>query len=305
MSTDADRIQRRRAAARARRRRQVRRRRTTALAVLAGLVIVIVVVASAGGSAKHASTPAPSPHPRAASVSAQTAALDRLAATGRPVYCAGRAKRLVALTFDDGPGPYTTLALRKLRAARVPATFFLVGKEIEEHRDLPAAERAQGAVGDHTWNHLFLPSLDPATANGEIARTAALIGSTSGAPPRLFRPPYGARTPAIDADARALGMVQILWDVDTRDSEGANYAGIASNVRRQVRAGSIVLMHENRGQTIRALDHVLATLRHKHLTPVTVPQLLAADPPTAAQLAAGPNGCGASAGQAAEGRASA
>jgi hypothetical protein len=60
-------------------------------------------------------------------------------------------------------------------------------------------------------------------------------------------------------------------------------------------------MHENRGQTIRALDHVLNTLRHKRLRPVTVPELLAADPPSAAQLAAGPNGCGASAGEAAEG----
>jgi peptidoglycan/xylan/chitin deacetylase (PgdA/CDA1 family) len=207
----------------------------------------------------------------------------------------------VALTFDDGPGPYTKLALRKLRGARVPATFFLVGKEIDAYPDLPAIERSVGPLGDHTYTHPQLTELDQATMQSEIARTRERITAASGTTPRLFRPPYGARNPAIDAQASALGMVEILWDVDTRDSEGANYAGIAANVRHQVKPGSIVLMHENRGQTIRALDHVLDTLKRDRLKPVTVPELLAADPPSAAQLAAGPNGCGASAGKAGEG----
>ena len=305
MSLDARTLERRRVAARReRRRRQVRRRRATALAILAALLLGIVLIAASGG-ATHPPAPAhrtaaARPHPVAAP-SQQQAALTRFAAAGKPIYCAGRAHRLVALTFDDGPGPYTGLALRKLQAAHVPATFFLVGKEIDAYPGLPAIERRVGPLGDHTYTHPELTTLDPATMQSEIARTQQRVATAAGAPPRLFRPPYGARNPAIDAEAKALGMVEILWDVDTRDSEGANYAGIAANVRHQVRPGSIVLMHENRGQTIRALDHILNTLRRQRLTPVTVPELLAADPPTAAQLAAGPNGCGASAGKAAEG----
>jgi peptidoglycan/xylan/chitin deacetylase (PgdA/CDA1 family) len=305
MSLDARTLERRRVAARReRRRRQVRRRRATALAILAALVLGIVLIAASGGAthppaAAHR-TAAARPHPVAAP-SQQQAALTRFAAAGKPIYCAGRGHRLVALTFDDGPGPYTRLALRKLQAAHVPATFFLVGKEIDAYPGLPAVERSVGPLGDHTYTHPELTTLDPATMQSEIARTQQRVASAAGAPPRLFRPPYGARNPAIDAEAKALGMVEILWDVDTRDSEGANYAGIAANVRHQVRPGSIVLMHENRGQTIRALDHILNTLRRQRLTPVTVPELLAADPPTAAQLAAGPNGCGASAGKTAEG----
>jgi peptidoglycan/xylan/chitin deacetylase (PgdA/CDA1 family) len=148
-----------------------------------------------------------------------------------------------------------------------------------------------------------LPLLCP-VAEHHLAPTVGVGQSpprAGDAPVRLFRPPYGARTEAIDRTAAGLGMAEILWDVDTRDSEGADYAGIAANIRREV-GRSIVHMHENRGQTIRALDHVLQTLHHKHLTPVTVPELLAADPPSPAQLAAGPQGCGASAGAATEGR---
>ena len=305
MSLDAQTLERRRVAARReRRRRQVRRRRATALAILAALLLGIVLITSSGGAAHPPApahrTAAARPHPVAAPTE-QQAALTRFAAAGKTIYCAGRGHRLVALTFDDGPGPYTRLALRKLQAAHAPATFFLVGKEIDAYPDLPAIERSVGPLGDHTYTHPELTTLDPATMQSEIARTQQRVATAAGTPPRLFRPPYGARNPAIDAEAKALGMVEILWDVDTRDSEGANYADIAANVRHQVKPGSIVLMHDNRGQTIRALDHVLNTLRHNQLTPVTVPELLAADPPTAAQLAAGPNGCGASAGKSAEG----
>ncbi|HEX3316914.1 MAG TPA: polysaccharide deacetylase family protein [Solirubrobacteraceae bacterium] len=300
MSLDAQTLRRRRVAERReRRRRQVRRRRATALAVVAAIVVVIVAVASSGGSASAPPQAAAPPHHRTAAVAtpnAQQAAVARLAAAGRPIYCAARRRRVVALTFDDGPGPYTRLALRKLHAAHVPATFFLVGKEVDAYRALPPVEGAAAAIGDHTYTHPQLTALDPSAMQSEISRAQTRISQAAHVPVRLFRPPYGARNPAIDGEAKALDMVEILWDVDTRDSEGADYAGIAANVRRQVRPGSIVLMHENRGQTIRALDHVIQTLRRKHLRPVTVPELLAADPPTAAQLAAGPNGCGASAG---------
>ena len=304
MSVDARSAKRRRAAARARRTRQIRRRRTTALALIGLFIVGIVILAAAGGGASgsHARAVPSQRDGAVASPAAQRAALDRFAAAPRPIYCGGRHRPLVALTFDDGPGPYTPLALRKLQAAQAPATFFLVGQAIADHRNLPALEHAQGALGDHTWTHPYLPGLDPTAAQREVARTRQLIVAVGGAPVRLFRPPYGARTEAIDRTAAGLGMAEILWDVDTRDSEGADYAGIAANIRREVRAGSIVLMHENRGQTIRALDHVLQTLHHKHLTPVTVPELLAADPPSPAQLAAGPQGCGASAGAATEGR---
>ncbi len=114
----------------------------------------------------------------------------------------------------------------------------------------------------------------------------------TGQPVVLFRPPYEGRTPAIDAEARALGLVEVLWNVDSQDSLGANYAGIERNVLAGLKPGSIILMHENHGQTIRAMPTIFAALRRDRLRAVTVPELIAEDPPSPAQLRAGVVACG-------------
>jgi peptidoglycan/xylan/chitin deacetylase (PgdA/CDA1 family) len=87
-------------------------------------------------------------------------------------------------------------------------------------------------------------------------------------------------------------MVEILWTVDSADSLGADYAGIARNVIAGLHPGAIILMHENRGQTIRAMLPIFAALARRHLRTESVPQLLAEDPPSVAQLRAGGSGCG-------------
>jgi len=222
-------------------------------------------------------------------------ALRRLAATGKPVYCGGRARPWVAFTFDDGPGVYTQLAVRILRAAHVPATFFIVGRNVARFPSAFRAEERIGALGDHTWAHPDLGFLAPAAVMQQIASTKRAIEGASGRRVRLFRPPYGVRNATVDATARRLGLVEVLWTVDSADSLGANYAQIARNVLAAMRPGSIILMHENRGQTIRALKFtVLPRLRRSHLKLVTLPQLLSGDPPSRAQLAGGAHGCGVS-----------
>src|SRR3954466_13386279 len=77
----------------------------------------------------------------------------RLARLGLPVYCGGGHGDGGALTFDDGPGPYTPVALRILRRSRARATFFLVGRRVAWYRSLVRTELARGAIGDHTWSH--------------------------------------------------------------------------------------------------------------------------------------------------------
>ncbi len=211
---------------------------------------------------------------------------------GLPVRCGGRRSRDVALTFDDGPGPYTALALRILRRAHLHATFFLVGKELPYRPWAPRAELRVGALGDHTWTHRFLPALPLATVREELAATRDAIERATGTPVELFRPPYGASDARIARVAASLGMVEVLWSVDTRDSEGATWSEIVATVAREARGGSIVLLHENRGQTIRALRFgIVPLLRRRGLVAVTVPQLLALDPPSIAELEAGPAGC--------------
>jgi len=290
-----------RRAARARALRRRRRAMTLAAFLvalgLAALLGSVVSRRSAGRTAVRATPPSVTVAlgpavARDSRLEAQLAAVERLAAYGLPLFCGGRSKRMVALTFDDGPGPYTRLAIAKLRKHHLRATFFLVGKQIRAFPGLARLEKPVGAVGDHTMTHPFLPALPRAEMVQQIAGAKALIEHAAAQPVVLFRPPYEGRTPAIEHEVRALGMLDVLWNVDSGDSLGANYAGTEHDVIAGLHPGSIILMHENRGQTIRALLTIFAALARDHLRAVTVPELVAEDPPSLAQLHAGGRGCG-------------
>jgi peptidoglycan-N-acetylglucosamine deacetylase len=228
----------------------------------------------------------------ASTSSSDASRLTGLIALGKPIYCAAPRGNEVALTFDDGPGPYTRLVLRKLRKHGVAATFFDVGRNIPLEPGTIPQERMIGAVGDHTFTHPLLTSLAPAAAREEITRTQVALAGASHGPIVLFRPPYGAHDSTIDGIVRSRGMLQILWTVDSADSLGANYAQIERNVISGLRPGAIILMHENHGQTVRALLSIFAALQSRHLRAVSVPRLLVDDPPSAAQVRAGGLGCG-------------
>jgi peptidoglycan-N-acetylglucosamine deacetylase len=233
----------------------------------------------------------PAPPAFHVSAEAQRAAIDRLVAAGHPVFCGGDAKPLVALTFDDGPGPYTRHTLQVLHQHGVRATFFLVAKEVvgwPSLKDVPAKEAEQGAVGDHTYDHVSLEGLTADELTHEVSDARRVIeAATGGTPVRLFRPPFGAHDPASDAEVQSQGMLEVLWSVDSADSRGATADQILATVEHDAHSGSIVLLHENRGTTRKALPAILDALRRKGLRPVTVPELLAADPPTPAQLRSG------------------
>ena len=294
------------------RRRLVLRRRTALAAVVAGATAALVAALLSGGgshararssaiasgsaarvgSAKRLAGGAAS----AAGDAAESGQVRALIALGLPIYCAGPRGNEVALTFDDGPGPYTQLVLAKLRKHGIGATFFDVARNIPLLPGATAAERAQGGVGDHTFTHSLLTALAPGEAESEIVRAQAALERSTGGPVFLFRPPYGGRSASIDRFVSAHGMLDILWTVDSADSLGANYAQIERNVIGGLRGGAIILMHENHGQTVRALLAIFAALARKHLRAVGVSQLLTDDPPSVAQVRAGGAGCGVRAG---------
>lgn len=228
----------------------------------------------------------------AAMMAAGSVEIHRLVALGLPVYCGGLRGHEVALTFDDGPGIYTHLALKKLRQAHARATFFVVGKSINGWPGYLPRELKLAAIGDHSYTHPDLATLGSAEVTDQLKRTAQLITAQSGQPVDLWRPPYEASDASVGEIAQHLGLLEILWSVDSRDSLGANWAQIIKIVEAGLRPGAIVLMHENRGQTIRALTTLLPYLHSHHLRAVSVPELLASDPPSSAQLRQGLIGCG-------------
>jgi peptidoglycan/xylan/chitin deacetylase (PgdA/CDA1 family) len=219
----------------------------------------------------------------------------RLLDAGFPVYCGGMHGKEVALTFDDGPGPYTSAALDALAAHGATATFFVVGRKLSHQWRMLRREGLAGEIGNHTWSHPVLPSLSEPEIFTELKRPQQVLERLSGGSPQwLFRPPYGAHDSRVDAIARRLGLVTILWSVYTGDTALTDPVAIAVNTEAGARPGSIILLHENnsRGPTVAALPRILDMLAARGLRPVTLTELLTHDPPTDRQLRTGPYGCG-------------
>jgi peptidoglycan-N-acetylglucosamine deacetylase len=212
--------------------------------------------------------------------------LEALARDRTPLYCGGRHGRYVALTFDDGPSSYTPRVLRLLRRAHVRATFFVIGTRAAERPDLVRAESLLGAVGNHTWTHPRLVSLERRVVIRQLLRTqAAIVRATGGVRPLLFRPPYGVGTPAETAAVHALRLVDVRWSLDSLDSRpGATADAVAREVAAGLRPGAIVLLHDIHPWTVAALPRILRTVRRRGFTPVTIPELVALDPPSHAEL---------------------
>jgi peptidoglycan-N-acetylglucosamine deacetylase len=190
-----------------------------------------------------------------------------------------RARRVVALTFDDGPWPDTAAFLSVLERARVPATFFMIGRQVAGHDALLRRMLADGdVIGDHTWSHALVAGGGPFAAD-QIRSTANAIRRASGFRPCLFRAPYGAVGPGLLATAHGLGFTTIQWDVDPRDWSEPGTGAIEARVLGSVRNGSIVLMHDGggpRGQTLAALPVIIGALKARGYGFVTVAQLTGA-----------------------------
>ena len=227
------------------------------------------------------------------------AEIHKLIATGYPVYCGGGTGPYVALTFDDGPTRWTPQLVSVLRANGAQATFFENGEKAAARPNLVRLEAGAGEIGDHTWSHPSLPRLHNAKVVGELESQQNAIQRITDTRPRLFRPPFGARTARVDSIGAGLGMLDVLWNVDSGDASGISTPSssqIAENLSQRVRAGAIVLLHEDDvvPRALDALKQFLPQLRQLGLHAVTVSDLFRLDPPNLQELPNGAGGCNSS-----------
>jgi peptidoglycan/xylan/chitin deacetylase (PgdA/CDA1 family) len=196
---------------------------------------------------------------------------------------AGRGKPWVALTFDDGPSPYTLRVLRILASHHQHATFFVTGYAATMHPFELRQIRASGnAFGDHTVTHRQLTREKPAKRRWELVSTAERVQGATGVRPTLFRPPYGESTRAINTMSRGLGLLPVTWSTDSKDWMRPGVKKIVATVLRGASPGAIILLHDGGGdrrQTLKALPLILKGLAKKHLISVTLPRLLNSQPP--------------------------
>ena len=182
-------------------------------------------------------------------------------------------KKVVALTFDDGPNPATTpQALDTLAKYNVKATFFVLGKNIAGNESLLKRMKTEGhEIGNHSWDHPVLTKLPLEDAKKEITDTEASLVNAVGTSSKLMRPPYGA----ISDDIRnSLDLSFILWNVDSLDWKSKNETAILTEIQHQVTNGSIVLMHDIHQPTVNSLPKVIEYLKEQGYTFVTVSELL-------------------------------
>ncbi len=202
----------------------------------------------------------------------------------------------VALTFDDGPTPYSSPAILSfLESTHTPATFFVLGQYAKAYPSLVRREAADGfTIGVHTWSHPDMRLLTPAQRAWQFVATVQQIHADAGQNYCiwLWRPPYGSYNTSIVRQAGLYGLTTIMWNVDPADWSRPGTMTIVNRVLSQVRPGSIILLHDGpaaREQTAAALPYILDGLRARGLTPVSLPQLLLGYQPFAPSPTATPS----------------
>ena len=237
-------------------------------------------VAAAVAAAVVAGTAGASPSPT----------FQELLDAGIPIYCGAGTKPYVALTFDDGPGPFAPQLVALLRQYHARATFFNIGRKAARKPRLVRLEASVGTIGDHSYTPPNLITLPPAQKAIRKVTKRKVI---------LFRPPFGDNASEILQIARSLGMLEVMWNQDSGDASEASTPSseqIYENLAAQVKAGGIVLMHEDEvvPRTLDALRMFLPVLEQEGLHAVTVPALLRLDPPPLDAVAKGSGGCNSS-----------
>ena len=279
--------------------RRRRRRRVRHPLLFLVLVLVLVLAATAGvwaASVGRAGRPAAgaaaagagrvTPARRKAARQERRAAGAVLRYTSA-VAAGSHKRRLIALTFDDGPSPYTPELLHVLERLHAPATFFVVGQQLRYFSAALQQEIRHGfPIGDHTENHAWLIRLSRAGQSAQIEQQAAAVHRLGAPTPSLFRPPYGAYNTTTLGVLRRLHMLMVLWSIDPGDWRLPGAKGIVTAVLTHARPGAIVILHDgggNRSETVTALPQIIGQLRRRGYRLVTVPELLQLDPPSAHQ----------------------
>jgi peptidoglycan/xylan/chitin deacetylase (PgdA/CDA1 family) len=200
-------------------------------------------------------------------------------ADAEPVDCSQ--VKCVALTFDDGPSPFTDRLLQILVDNDARSTFFLIGNKVAAN---PAgAKRIVDAgmeVGNHTWEHPNMTTIPPELIGDQLAKANDAIEAATGVTPMLYRPAGGLSNDAVRAAAKQLGLAEILWDVVPFDwLNDADTAATTDMLKTQIKPGSVVLFHDTYSSTVDVVYQFLPVLKANGYHLVTVSQLLGHRPP--------------------------
>jgi peptidoglycan/xylan/chitin deacetylase (PgdA/CDA1 family) len=192
--------------------------------------------------------------------------------------------RQLALTYDDGPNhPHTLRLLEVLAKHNVHATFFLIGRYIQQQPQIAREIVSAGhIVGNHTFTHPLLIFKSESEIRRQLTQCRDALQDAIGQPSNLFRPPFGGRRPAVFRVARDLGLKPVMWNVTGYDWNAPPAEVIERNVAGQTHGGNVILLHDgghkqigaDRSQTVIATDHLIARYKSEGYKFVTIPQMM-------------------------------
>ena len=180
-------------------------------------------------------------------------------------------KKMVALTYDDGPSIYTPRVLKTLKENNAVATFFVVGNRVPTYSDTVKKAHDMGCeIGNHTYEHKSLPNLSETEVKRQISKTNKEVKKAIGEKPVIMRPTGGATNTNIK---KWVGMPSIIWSVDTLDWKTRNADSTRRAVLNRVKDGDIVLMHDLYSATATASETIIPELVRRGYQLVTVSEL--------------------------------
>jgi peptidoglycan-N-acetylglucosamine deacetylase len=196
----------------------------------------------------------------------------------------GRGSKQLALTYDDGPNdPHTLRLLEVLGRHNIRATFFLIGRYVQQRPDI-ARElvKAGHVVGNHTFSHPLLIFKPAREIKAEVESCGRALSNAVGEPSNLFRPPFGGRRPAVFRIARQMGLEPVMWSVTGYDWNAPSIEHIERKVTSRLRGGDVVLLHDgghltmgaDRSRTVAASDRLVARCKAEGYEFVTIPEMM-------------------------------
>jgi peptidoglycan/xylan/chitin deacetylase (PgdA/CDA1 family) len=206
-------------------------------------------------------------------------------AYGRSFVGLAAGTRKLALTYDDGPNDPCTLQLLEVLAKHeVKATFFVLGRFVQQKPNIVRALASAGhIIGNHSWDHPRLIFASDSELRRQVEETQAAVFDACGMTPTLFRPPYGGRRPGTLQAVRKLGLESVMWNVTCYDWKATSAERVFAHVQRQVHGGDVILMHDgdqqamgaDRSHTVEATDRIIAQYKAEGYEFVTVPEMMA------------------------------
>jgi peptidoglycan-N-acetylglucosamine deacetylase len=198
-------------------------------------------------------------------------------------------KKLVCLTFDDGPSPvWTPRILEELKTAGVKATFFMIGEHVVKYPDIAQRVAAEGhEIGNHTYHHKTLVPCSLEMLQKETEDAEQAIFAATGTHTRYFRPPKAWLTGAGKRKIQEMGYTVVLWTLNSKDWVTFDDRYIIRYIVRHIQPGDILLFHDSggvffddggdRAETVKTIPRLIERLRKEGYEFVTVSQLLAAE----------------------------